>query len=49
MALYVREYPHDGQDSLGAAIDALEAFIAIEVCLSLVLYRIQRKLVCPGT
>ena len=41
MAVYVREYPHDGQDSLSAAVDALEAFVAIEVCLSVALYLIQ--------
>jgi hypothetical protein len=47
MAMYVRQYPHDGQDSLGAAVDAFAAFIVIELIISILLYRLQRKLVRP--
>jgi hypothetical protein len=43
MAVYVRDYPHDGQDSLGALMDALAAFAIIEVCCSLLFYWAQRK------
>ena len=43
MAIYVREYPHDGQDSLSALMDALEAFLLIEVCCSILFYWLQRK------
>jgi hypothetical protein len=47
MAVYVSQYPHDGQDSLGAAMDALAAFIVIELIISILLYRLQRKLARP--
>jgi len=43
MAVYVREYPNDGQDSLGALMDAFGAFVLIEVCCSILFYRLQRK------
>jgi hypothetical protein len=47
-AVYGREFPHDGQNALGAAFDALEAFVVIEVCCSVLFYFIQRKLVWRG-
>jgi hypothetical protein len=45
MAMYVSQYPHDGQDSLGAAFDAIVASIFIEIVSCVLLYRLQKKLV----
>ena len=47
MAVYVREFPHDGQDSLGAAMDAVGAFILIAVCCSILFYLLQRRISRP--
>jgi hypothetical protein len=48
MAAYVREAPHDGQDSLAAAIDALGVFILIEVGGSILFYAAQRVFIPPS-
>jgi hypothetical protein len=47
MAVYVRAYPHDGQDSLGAAMDALGASVLIEIGCSFLFYLLQRKFSRP--
>ena len=43
MAIYVRDYPHDGQDSLGAAMDAMMWFVVIEIVSWVLLYRLRRR------
>lgn len=44
MAIYVRDYPHDGQDSLGAAMDAMMWFVVIEIVSWVLLYRLRKKI-----
>ena len=44
MAVYVREYPHDGQDSLGAFMDACVIWLVLEIGISVALYVLQRRL-----
>jgi hypothetical protein len=44
MATYVRQYPHDGQDSLGAFLDACAAALVIEIGSGFFLFVLQRKI-----
>jgi hypothetical protein len=44
MNQYVVEYPHDGQDSLGAFLDACVAGFLIEIVACVLLFKLQRRL-----
>ena len=45
MDTYAREYPHDGQSSLGAFFDACSAAFLIEIAAGVLLFKLQRRIV----